>query len=490
MILTCKEMQTAEERVFKRGISANALMESAGQQIAEAVMQFYPTPGLCLAYCGKGHNAGDALVACHWLREAGWKISLHLIYPRKDIAKLTLKKLSALGTLPKKPETIAPGKPIVILDGILGIGAKGELREPILSAVQEINRLRKKQDAFTVAIDLPTGLDSETGVPADPCVEADLTTAIACAKSCHIADTAINVVGRLAILPLVDLPLKGKDTAEVASPSWVGDLLIRRAFDTHKGKCGRIGIIAGSRGFLGAARLCSGGALRAGAGLVTLYVTEDIYPLVAMSCSPEVMVKPVCSYRAVLEDKLDALAIGPGIGFAHAGDILSLIRDAAVPMTVDADALTILSKDISTLRHCAGARLLTPHPGEMERLDPAAGRTRRVWAEDFASRYPATLLLKGARTLIAEKDKPPVFNSTGHPGMATGGMGDVLTGVTGALLAQGYSCHQTAIIGSWVCGHAAERAVYLESQSAESLIAGDLLDALGGSFDDLRCGCY
>ncbi|MEO8205417.1 MAG: NAD(P)H-hydrate dehydratase [Chthoniobacterales bacterium] len=487
MILNCEQMRAAEERAFKRGVSANALMESAGEQIAALVMQFHSYAGLCVAYCGKGHNAGDALVACRLLREAGWEIAIRLVYPQEELAALTAQKLDVLGEVPlADPDD----QPSVILDGILGIGAKGALREPVASAVTELNQLRKSSGALTVAIDLPTGLDSETGIPSQPAVEADLTAAIAFAKTCLLADTAINNVGRLAVLPLAELTGESEDPAEVATPSWLADCLVRRPFDTHKGMSGRVGIIAGSRGFPGAARLCSAAAVRGGSGLATLYVLEEDYAVLAGACHPEVMVKPVSSYREILDDHLDALAIGPGLGFAHSGDILSLIRHAPLPVVVDADALTILSKDISLLKHCAGPRLLTPHPGEMERLAPRAEKSRREWAEDFVSKYPVTLLLKGARTIIAEKNSPVVFNTTGHPGMATGGMGDVLTGICGALLAQGYSTRHTAVLGAWLCGHAAECAVNYGSQSAESLAASDLFEMLGESFTDLRQRCY
>ncbi|MEO6054586.1 MAG: NAD(P)H-hydrate dehydratase [Chthoniobacterales bacterium] len=483
MILNCEQMRAAEERAFERGISANALMESAGQQMAMLVMQFHPHPGLCIAYCGKGHNAGDALVACRWLRDEGWEIAVRLVYPKEELAALTAQKLDILDEVRFAD---ADDQPSVILDGILGIGAKGALREPIASAVIELNNLRKHSGAFTVAVDLPTGLDSETGIPAQPAVEADITATIAFAKTCLVADAAINNVGRLAVIPLPDLTGEGGDDSEVATPSWLADWLVRRPFDTHKGMSGRVGIIAGSRGFYGAARLCSMAAVRGGAGLATLYVLEEDYALLAGACHPEVMVKPVASYREVFDEHLDALAIGPGLGFAHSGDILSLIRNAPLPVVVDADALTILSKDISLLGRCAGPRLLTPHPGEMERLAPRAEKSRREWAGDFVGKYPVTLLLKGARTIIAEKNSPVVFNTTGHPGMATGGMGDVLTGVCGALLAQGYSTRHAAVIGAWVCGHAAECAVNYGSQSAESLAASDLFEMLGESFTDLR----
>ena len=154
----------------------------------------------------------------------------------------------------------------------------------------------------------------------------------------------------------------------------------------------------------------------------------------------------------------------------------------------DADALNAISTDPAALKNNLGPRLLTPHPLEMERLFPQQSRTRRQWVDDFVAEYPVTLLLKGARTLIGESGSPPAYNSTGHPGMASGGMGDVLTGVTAALLAQGKTPLPSAKLAAWICGHAAELALRDNSASQESLTASDIITHLGPAFTDLRAG--
>jgi NAD(P)H-hydrate epimerase len=156
----------------------------------------------------------------------------------------------------------------------------------------------------------------------------------------------------------------------------------------------------------------------------------------------------------------------------------------------DADALNAIAPDPSILESCAGPRLLTPHPLEMERLFPRQGRTRREWLGAFTAAYPACLLLKGARTLIGCGSQPPAYNTTGHPGMASGGMGDVLTGVAAALAAQGKSLPDSAKLSAWVCGRAAELALRDGGCSQESLSAGDVLEFLGAAFGDLRAGVY
>jgi len=256
-------------------------------------------------------------------------------------------------------------------------------------------------------------------------------------------------------------------------------------FDTHKGMAGRVLVLAGSPGFTGAARLCAGGALLGGAGLVTLCVKRDVYPLLAPAAIPEVMVRPLDSYEEILSERWDAIAVGPGLSTRHAEEILAVVQRAECPCVVDADALNVVSRDPSVLIRCAGPRLLTPHPGEMERLFPRNGRSRLGWVRDFVDIHPVTLLLKGARTIIGERGCPAAYNATGHPGMASGGIGDVLTGVAASLIAQGKSPREAAMLGAWVCGRAAEIAI-TRGASQESLRASDVSSCLGTAFQSLR----
>ncbi len=264
------------------------------------------------------------------------------------------------------------------------------------------------------------------------------------------------------------------------------DLLPRRRYSAYKNQFGRIGIVAGSRGFTGAAVMCSLGALRAGAGLVELFVPEEIYEIVAAAAAPEVMVKPVKSYAALSEEPIDVWAVGPGLGKARAAEILALIRAAQQPMVVDADGLNILAEHRAMLDELPGARLLTPHPGEMQRLFPTEKMARAEIATNFCAQHAVTLLLKGSRTIVAEAARPLSYNTTGNPGMATGGMGDVLTGVCAALLGAKLAPRDAARLGAWLCGRAAELAVFNRHASEESLLPGDVLEHLGAAFSDLR----
>jgi NAD(P)H-hydrate epimerase len=199
---------------------------------------------------------------------------------------------------------------------------------------------------------------------------------------------------------------------------------------------------------------------------------------------PEIMVKPTSDFRSILDDRLDALAIGPGVGSSRQKEILHLVRLFPGPAVVDADALNALSVAIDQLHHSAGPRLLTPHPGEMSRLWQTSGKSRVEIVKEFTSEFPVALLLKGARTIVGQKGKPVAYNSSGSPGMATGGSGDVLTGVCGALLGRGLSCYDAGRFGAWLCGRAGELAANVLSE--ESMLPSDLFLHFGQALRELR----
>lgn len=490
MILTAQQMKAAEEAAFSNGATPEGLMEIAGEGIAACIRQFFPQAGTLLVYCGKGHNGGDALVAARHLRESGWRLHFRLASSPDELVSLTRRNLKLLHNMDSEQGIPQTRESLVLLDGLLGIGSSGAPRGRVAELIQEIHALRKERGAFTVALDLPSGLDATSGEIPGVCVQADLTVTLGAVKSGLVADGAAAVVGRLAVVPLPGVSYPDSDPASVITSQGIRPLLPLRSFDTFKGTYGRIGILAGSRGFLGAARLSSAAAVHAGGGLVTLYVTPDSYQLLAGNCAPEVMVQCVDSYLDVLNERNDVLALGPGLGLEHDQELLRIISESPLPCVVDADALNAVSTDVSILSHCAGPRLLTPHPGEMERLEPQAGRTRREWASAFVERYPVTLLLKGARTIIAQQDASPAFNSTGNPGMGSGGMGDVLTGVCAALIGGGHSPWDAAMLGAWLCGRAAEHAIFQGEDSQESLSASSVIASLGAAFSSLRSGSY
>jgi len=488
-IVSAAAMRAAEEAVFASGVEVEALMDRAGAGVAAAVRQFFPRAGRAIVFVGKGHNGGDALVAATCLKQAGWEIDLRLIFPESDCAELTRKKLGDFrrDELPLV-DGLAAASPsdLIVLDGLLGLGAKHLLREPVRTAAQEINRLRREQNAFVFAVDLPTGLDGDTGETDPDCVAANCTITIGFAKHGLVIDGAIDLVGRLEIVALRDVVIAPSPANDlVACAHSLRELLPRRKFSAYKNEFGRIGVIAGSPGFVGAALMTTEGALRAGAGLVELFVPRDIYSIVAAAAPAEAMVKPVRSYRDLLEEKIDVWALGPGLGKAEAKDLLKVIERAPAPMVVDADGLNILSDEVEILKRCAGPRLLTPHPGEMKRLFDPGKMSRAGTAKNFTDSFPVTLLLKGARTIVAERGHPLSYNSTGNPGMATGGMGDVLTGVCAGLIGQGLSLYDAARVGAWSCGRAAEIAIFEHGESEQSLLPRHVTKNLGRAFGEL-----
>jgi NAD(P)H-hydrate epimerase len=516
-------MRDAEEAAFARGVKVEALMDQAGAGVARAITKFFPQPGKCILFVGKGHNAGDALVAAECLRQRGWKIEVRLAFKETDCSELMRKKLAILRRPAAEiPDATAQGSGnigitlvelwagvddylraeqdaiaaeaylgtasrTIILDGLLGLGAKPPLRDPVRKACRHINQLRRKVNAYVFAVDLPTGLDGDSGKADPDCVIADFTITIGFAKCGLLADNALDLVGRLEVVPLPDLkPEKATPNELLATAHSLRPLLPRRKFSAYKNQFGRIGVVAGSKGFIGAALMTAQGALRAGAGLVEVFVPEEIYSIVAASAPQEAMVKPVHSYRDLLKEKVDIWALGPGLGKSRATEILHLIERAEQPMVVDADGLNILSEKIDFLKDCRGPRLLTPHPGEMKRLFDPGKMSRAETARNFCGQFPVTLLLKGSRTVVCERNKPVSYNSTGNPGMASGGMGDVLTGVCTGLVGQGLSLYDAARLGAWVCGRAAEISIFHGGQSEESLLSRDVLDHLGAAFNELH----
>jgi ADP-dependent NAD(P)H-hydrate dehydratase / NAD(P)H-hydrate epimerase len=490
LILTASEMRELEQRAFAEGVDQEGLMDLAGGGITREILRLEPRKGICILYLGRGNNAGDALVVGAALQSAGWSVLVRFSVPSDKLGPLPQKKLrslvSPLRVFDGKPGNLSAALPIILLDGILGVGSRFGLSGFQKTLTREMNELRRLLSARTYAVDIPTGV-TEEGVDPDSVI-ADVTVTIGFPKRSLFRDDATNFVGKIrtVLLDALSERMVGDgDHDRFCDVEELSALTPVRDFDSHKGTFGRIGIVAGSLGFVGAGVLCSRSAVRAGAGLVTLYSTaDDSYPLLAVKADPEVMVKPVPDYREVLHDRLDAIAIGPGLGTSRATEILEIVRDFNGPMVVDADALNILSHQVDTLSDVAGRRLLTPHPVEMSRLWSSDSASRAEIVRTFTDRYGVTLLLKGARTLVGERGKALSYNSTGTPGMATGGSGDVLTGVCGALLGRHLQPYDAARLAAWICGRAAELSLKFESE--ESMTPSKTLEFFGQAFREVR----
>ncbi len=480
-VVSSAEMREAENAAFAHGVSAEALMHQAGAGIARLVQTFFPAPARCLVFAGKGNNGGDAVVAATQLKREGWHVDIHLAFSESECSDLLRKKLAEFRDI--SSAGLNSSDRLVVLDGLLGLGSKPPPRDPVRRLARDINRLRPEESAYVFAVDIPSGLDGDTGQADPDCVVADFTATIGATKRGLLADHATNLVGRLEVVPLPVLKLPQRQEIVACAASLKG-LLPRRPFNSYKNEFGRVGIVAGSRGFAGAASMCAWGALRGGAGLVEVFVPRNIYEIAAVAAPFEAMVKPVRLYRDLLSEKMEVWAVGPGLGVNNAKQILPLIEQAKQPMVIDADALNALSAGVSMLKNCRGPRLLTPHPGEMKRLAGEDKLTRLQLARNFTTQFPITLLLKGSRTIVAQEERIS-YNTTGNPGMATGGMGDVLTGVCAALIAQKLSLFDAARLGAWVCGRAAEIARFNRGASEQSLLPRDVLNNLGAAFNEV-----
>ncbi len=266
-----------------------------------------------------------------------------------------------------------------------------------------------------------------------------------------------------------------------------------RPSDAYKNQAGHVAIFAGSLGFTGAAELTAEAALSGGAGLVSLYVESSIHTIVAMRCPPEIMVHPLpptMTAETLSDLSADVFAFGPGIGNSPDEAFLDWLQSESRPIVVDADGLNLMARHLDKRLSIAqaGPRVLTPHPGEFARLFPKETTlpTRRERAEAVAQAFPLTLLYKGEKTLIAQQGGAVYRNTTGNPGMATGGMGDVLTGIIVALVAQGYASERAACLGAWLAGRAADHAIESGVATHETLRPTTVILHLAGAFREIN----
>ncbi|HEV8585374.1 MAG TPA: NAD(P)H-hydrate dehydratase [Methylomirabilota bacterium] len=509
-VLTAEEMRRVDARaIAELGIPGPTLMENAGRGAAEALLAALPERGLrarglrVAIVCGRGGNGGDGFVVARRLKRAGARPDVLLAAPpdtlRGDAAE-KYREMRRAGIAARVVEDAAAAAPIVqaagvVVDALLGTGARGAPERRVADLIEAINASGRP----VVALDLPSGLPADGGAPEGPAVRAWLTATFAAPKPGLLLEPGAALAGRVVVVPI------GVPDAEVARDARtfvleardVAPLFPRRARDAHKGTYGHLLVLAGSVGKTGAAALAARGALRSGVGLVTVGTAASAQPTVA-ALSLEAMTEPLPETGArtlamkarepivALAETRDAVAIGPGLGLDHETRALAreLVASLPRPMVVDADALTALADHLDVLRGAPGARVLTPHPGEMARL--VAGRVEDVQrdrlgvARAFAGAHGVHLVLKGARTLIAQPDGRVLINPTGNAGLATGGTGDVLTGILGALLARGLEAAQAAPAGVYLHGLAGD--VAAERVGEEALIAGDVVEALGEAF--------
>jgi ADP-dependent NAD(P)H-hydrate dehydratase / NAD(P)H-hydrate epimerase len=519
-ILSADEMRLADRLTSERyAIPSIQLMEHAGEAVARFVLSELPRHRRITVLCGKGNNGGDGVVAARSLAAAGCEVNVVLLGDRSELrgdAKLMFEKLPfAPVSILNQAEFDAPrnrelfSRAELYLDAVVGTGFRPPLRGLAAAAGDVLNRYPRIP---VVAVDLPSGWDADSREYATPgAYRADAVVTFTAPKLAHIFGMLTqggDLVrpGNLKQGPIVVAPIGSPPDAIQSETGliWAGGAKTiadsPRGAESNKGRFGHVLVVGGSYGKAGAPAMASFAALRTGAGLVTAAVCESILPTVA-NIAPELMTFPLAAGSkgeiskknldlAVLDSMLSrktVIAVGPGLGQEPEAVefFFGLLEQSKIPMVIDADALNALASDIGRLNGRGRLLVLTPHPGEMARL---AGLTiaevesnREALAKEFAIKHQVTLVLKGWRTIIAHPDGALAINTSGNPGLAKGGSGDILTGIVAAMIAQ-YSEQPAEAVNAAVYLHglAADFAIRLQDQ--HTLLATDTLAHLSDAF--------
>jgi len=499
--MTMRELDSVT--ISRYGVQGIELMERAGRGCAEIIHSRYGSAGprSVALFAGKGNNGGDGYVIARLLHELGWRVVL-LMHGKRD--EIRGDALTSLASLPQEVESVdmsgddSPDiRPLVagvdlVVDALLGTGLKSGVSPLYAASIGVMNESGKA----VVSVDIPSGVDATSGKILGAAVRADLTATFATAKLGHILYPGAEFAGELVVID-IGIPaelLAAAPSVEYVDAECAAALLRPRSRVCHKGNNGHSLIIAGSTGKSGAAAMAANSAMRSGAGLVTLAVPESIHPILEMKCT-EAMTVPLAdsgsgelSLTAMerlgyLIDGRDVVAIGPGLGLASATvelvkGVVSMVR---LPLVMDADALNAVAGHSDIVRKSLSAALvMTPHPGEMARLAGVSvaevESDRLGLASRFACENGVYLVLKGAATVIAAPDGRLAVNASGNPGMASGGMGDVLTGVVTALLAQGYEPFAACCLAVYCHGAAADMVAH--DKGVIGLVATDVQEML------------
>lgn len=505
LVVTAEEMRELDRlTIEKYGVPSLVLMERAGEGIAKVILDRFGKIARrsVLVVAGKGNNGGDGLVVGRLLKKNRIPSEVTLLARKDELSKDAAENLrDYLKTKGKLYEVAShtlgllrerlKGKSLVV-DAILGTGLKQEVRGLYGEAIALINA----SGLPIVAVDIPSGLDADTGRPLGTSIKAEMTVTLGYPKLGQVIYPGLDYVGQLVV---ADIGIEPKAVDEVQPKTEILEredirrLVPVRAADTHKGTYGHLLVMAGSRGKTGAAILSCRAAMRIGTGLVTLAAPRSLNDIFA-SAMIEVMTEPLQdnaeeepeplsdqSWRRLL-DKKSAVLFGPGIGVKDSAQnaLRWLLRNIEIPWVIDADGLNNLAAETERLRSAKTPPVLTPHPGEMARLigsDTAAVNHDRVGiARAFAREHRCHVVLKGARTVIATADGKIFINPTGNPGMATGGMGDVLAGMLAGLLAQGFKVDDALKLGVYLHGFVGDEAAGRKGEMG--LIASDLLERL------------
>ena len=512
-VLNTQQMREADRRTIDEiGIPSIVLMENAGRQAVAAMESAFED--LATSHvgvlCGRGNNGGDGFVIARTLVQRGVETSVFLLGSVADVRGDARTNLEVLGRIGLTVVEISNAQEWelhfseisrceLLVDAILGTGFHGPLSGLLETVVADVNGL----GVPVVAIDLPTGVSADTHEVAGEAIDASMTVTLAAPKIPLVLPPADTHSGDLVIAD-IGIPLPVLDEVEgpyieLLTRERMRELVPARVADSHKGDFGRILVIAGSLGRTGAAHLAAIGALRSGAGLVTIATPKSCVPIVA-AMAPEYMTEGLeetasgtIDYAAldrILEFKADVIAVGPGLGQSPGTSafVQGLVERAGVPLVLDADALNAFAGDPERLMGRDGVDVvITPHPGEMARLlnitVEAVQSNRLNCATEFAAAHRVHVVLKGHRTIVAGPDNRAFINLTGNSGMATGGTGDLLTGMIAAWFAQLLDAEAACKLAVYLHGTAGDLAEADEGDVA--LVAGDIAARLGDAVMEL-----
>jgi NAD(P)H-hydrate epimerase len=494
--LSAEESRTADARTIAAGTPGLVLMERAAAAVArEAVRAIGVRPeraASIVVLAGPGNNGGDGFEVARRLRAAGWNgVEVLLLGDperRSGDAATTFERLAGCGVPVRPVTTDRDLEPLrsasFVLDALYGTGLTRPVEEESLSG--RAVHLVASGRPFVLAVDVPSGLSGDRSDIPGPAVRADVTVTFGTPKRCHVFLPAAGLCGRLVVADIGHLPQEESRAAgepEVIAAADVAPLFPPRRTSSHKGTYGHLLVAGGSEGFFGAPALAARAAHRSGVGLVTLAASEEVRRSVHALSPETTSVAPDADLAPY-----DAFAVGPGLGRSgEARRLLTRLAAAPKPAVFDADALN-LAGEAGFFRSRLSPTILTPHPGEAGRLlglDAASvNADRGAAARALAARSGAVVVLKGFRTVLADPSGRTALVLSGNPGMASGGTGDVLTGIAGALLARGFSAWDAAAAAAFLHGAAGDLAA--ETLGEEALVATDVAAALGAAFGLLR----
>lgn len=512
-LVTAKEMRELDRLTIEQyGTPGHVLMEHAGAGAVAALLQKFPhvREASVLVMAGKGNNGGDGFVMARLLKKARVPCEVVLAARAAEVKGDALRNLQAFTRIRGKVTEVTEAGQLdlvcekiagsaLIIDALLGTG----LNAPVTGLLASLIELINASGLPVVAVDSPSGLDADRGESLGVAVQADLTATFGYPKRGQIGEPGAQYVGELVVVDIGIAPeavAQVQPQVELLTREEMGWLVRPRRSGAHKGDFGHLLVLAGARGKSGAALLCGGAALRVGTGLVTLGGPSSLNAVFS-SVLIEAMTIPLpelpdgsfCLDKPALAQAMtgkSAIAFGPGVGVSTdtVGLTRWLLAHSEMPLVIDADGLNCVAVDVAMLGNASVPVILTPHPGEMARLlnltNAEIQANRLEHARAFATTHRCFLVLKGAHTIIAAPDGRTWMNTTGNPGMASGGMGDVLTGVISGLLAQGLPPEEACCLGVFLHGYVGDLAA--EEKGEAGILARDLIERLPSGLRALR----